>query len=130
MDFNKYHEPYKGEDSPSPEAQLKWLLRNQIPQDIASRAMLLVYGEIEQGKVFEATTVNGKKRSAGWNLCQYLLKTAKDLYSAAMTAYLDSLANADEQRRQKIKDGILEKQPRTFFQRVKAVFRDPYKEVR
>jgi len=125
MDFVKLHKPYEGEDSPSPETQMKWLLKQGIPQDVVARAMLVVYAEIEGGKIFEKTD----KHSAGWSLCQYLLKTAKELHQQAVSAYLTSLEEADKKRRNDIKESLLKSQPKTFFQRVKAVFSDPYKNV-
>ena len=127
MDFAKLHEPYKGMDSPSPEAQLKWL-QKFVPQDIAARAMLQVYTQIEQGLKFEESFKNGNKYSAGWNLCQYLKGVAVDLHSKATSAYLDVLAKQDEAQKKKVKEELLKKQPKSFFQRLKAVFTDPYKE--
>ena len=85
MDFEKLHEPYKGDDSPSPEAQLKWL-QKFVPQDIAARAMLQVYTQIEQGLKFEETFKGTNKYSPGWNLCQHLRAVALDLQNKATKA--------------------------------------------
>jgi len=130
MDFNALHKPYEGEDSPSPEAQMKWLQKMGIPHDIASRAILQVYTMLEQGKKFEETTINGRKYSAGWNLCQFILAVAKDLHQKTTAAYLEVLARQDEAQREKIREDMLKATPKTFWQRTKAVFSNPYKEIK
>jgi len=130
VDFNKLHEPYKSVDSPSPEAQLKWLTTKcGIPQDIAARAMLQVYMELEGGRVIVESEQDGRKYSSGWNLCQYLRKIATEIFTQASSAYLKALSDQDELRRIKIRDTILKKQPKTWWNRIKAVFSDPYKNL-
>ena len=127
MDFEKLHEPYKGQDSPSPEAQLKWL-QKFVPQDIAARAMTQVYTQLEQGTVkFEEQIKNGRSYSAGWMMCQYLKAVATDLHTKATLAYLNVLAKQDEAQKQKVREEILKAQPKTVLQRIKAVFTNPYK---
>lgn len=128
MDFIKLHEPYESEESPSPDAQLTWL-QKFVPQDIAGRAMLQVYTQIEQGLKFEETTQGTNHYSAGWNFCQYLKAVALDLQAKAATAYLDVLARQDAVQKEKIREAMLKKTPKGFWSRLKAVFSDPYKGI-
>ncbi len=129
MDFEKLHEPYKGVDSPSPEAQMTWL-EKIVPKDVAARAMLQVYTQLEQGTIkFEETKTGHNRHSAGWNMCQYLKAVAVDLHTKATRAYLEVLSKQDEAQKQKVKEEVLKRNPKTLWSRIKAVVSDPYKEV-
>jgi len=87
MDFQKLYEPYKTKDAPDVAEQLKWLLKQGIPQHIIDQAMIKVYDEIERGKGFDST----EKHSATWVLWMYLLKTAKEIHSQELDVYVKNL---------------------------------------
>jgi hypothetical protein len=71
MDFNKLIEPYS-ENGRTISGQIKWLLKNGLPQDAIDYSMTVVYKNIESGHFF----------NDGHDLDQELLKVAKEHYAA------------------------------------------------
>jgi len=71
MDFNELIKPYSEGDR-TVEMQVKWLLSKNIPRSFVDQAILVVFDEIERGKVHES----------GHDLDRYLLQVAQDLYKA------------------------------------------------
>lgn len=81
MDIKKLHEPYKDQNSPSPELQLRWLKRLGYEPHVIDQAMLTVYTEIEQGRTFKD----------GAELNFYLKTTAERARQAELSAYVVNL---------------------------------------
>lgn len=78
ISYEKLHEPYKGPDSPSVQAQIAWLQKKGIPLEHIQSAMMHVYGELARGeKAFKDTVINERPYSAGAQLDHYLLSVAK-----------------------------------------------------
>lgn len=69
MEFEKLHDKFKDKNSPSFEAQKKWLRKKGFSPEQIDRAMLVLYGDIERGQmpmVFEGVKeVVLKKRLFG-----------------------------------------------------------------
>ncbi len=82
MDFNELIKPYSENDR-TVELQVKWLLSKNIPRNFVDQALLVVYDEIERGKVHEN----------GHELDRYLLQVAQDLYQAEVN---DSIAKLQD----------------------------------
>jgi hypothetical protein len=81
MNIRKLHEPYKDEHSPSVEAQIAWLLRQNFPPNIVDQTMLTVYDEIIRGKTF----ING------YELDQNLLKRAREFHNEELNDHIRKL---------------------------------------
>jgi len=92
MDFEKLHEPYKDENSPSPELQVKWLRKFSIPDHVIDQAMITVYTEIEQKEKTFAT---------GAELNLYLKDVAKRLHTEELSAYIRHLEKFEAKMRKK-----------------------------
>lgn len=94
INYQKLHEPYKGEESPSPEAQITWLAKKGIPMEHIQSAMMHVYGELHRGeRKFEDADIADsegkvKKVSAGWQLDNYLLAHARAYHEAGQKALI------------------------------------------
>jgi len=99
ISYEKLHEPYKGEDSPSPEAQVTWLQKKGIPVEHIQTAMMHVYGELARGeKKFEDVEVADseghiRKVSAGWQLDNYLLGYARKYYEEGQKNLIAHMEN-------------------------------------
>lgn len=73
MNFDELIQPYSEGDR-TVEAQVKWLLSKNIPRNHIDQALLIVYDEIERGKVHEN----------GHALDRYLLDVAQGLHQAEL----------------------------------------------
>jgi len=92
MDFEKLHEPYKDENSPSPELQVKWLRKFNIPDHVIDQAMISVYTEIEQKE---------KTFQTGAELNLYLKEIAKRLHTEELGAYIRHLEKFEAKLKKK-----------------------------
>ena len=81
MKIEELHAKFKDASSPSPQAQIKWLSRQGFTPAQIEQAMLLVYQEIEQGKIF----ING------FELDQYLLLIARSLQQTEQSEQLKKI---------------------------------------
>jgi len=90
ISYSKLHEQYKGEHSPSPEAQIAWLQKKGFDFEDIKSAMMHVYGELARGeKEFtdaKVTDEMGNERlyHAGTQLDHYLLAVAKTYKEARL----------------------------------------------
>ena len=89
--FEQLHAPYKGPESPSPAAQVKWLLTKQIPTNVVEQAMVSVYDELDRGKKF----------ASGFELDRYLLSVAQAFHKRDSEAHLQALENFHQHMRTK-----------------------------
>jgi hypothetical protein len=116
MDFAKLIEPYKENDR-TPEGQIKWLLGKGILRDKVDQAMLIVYDELERGKVFES----------GHELDRYLLEITEGLVKVDLdesvkkleTFFNSLLATHKDKWQEELKNT---QKPRVLA-RIKAVFK-------
>lgn len=82
MDIRKLHEPYKDQDSPSPELQVRWLKRLGFEGHVIDQAMLNTYTDIERGiKTFK----NGAELNA------YIRDQAVQTRNEELSAYITKL---------------------------------------
>ena len=86
MDFTKLYEPYATKEAPDITGQIKWL-QKEVPQHIVDQAMLSVYTEISNGKVFEAD----EKHTATWHLWMYSKEVAQELLKKELEVYVKHL---------------------------------------
>jgi hypothetical protein len=87
MDFAELYKPYVTKEAPGPEDQITWLMKNGLPQHIVDQAMLKVYEEIRQGKVFEADEIH----TATWNFWMYLRDVGRELHKQELNVYVKHL---------------------------------------
>jgi uncharacterized membrane-anchored protein YjiN (DUF445 family) len=97
MDFDELIKPYSENDR-TVEMQVKWLLSKNIPRSFIDQALLVVYDEIERGKVFEN----------GHELDRYLLQAAQDLYQAEVNDSVQKLQDFHNTLVQRHKDMAVE----------------------
>ena len=86
MNFTELYQPYVTADAPDVEGQVKWLLK-EVPQHIVDQAMLSVYTEMANGKVFSPD----EKHTATWFLWTYLRETARAMHKEELTVYVKHL---------------------------------------
>ena len=117
MDFAKLCEPYK-ENGRTPQGQIKWLTSKGIPKDKIDQAMLVVYDEIDRGKIFEN----------GHEFDRYLLETAQGLHKASLDDEVQKLQRFFDGFKSKWGEDLtklaqsMNQKPR-LMKRIKAVFR-------
>jgi hypothetical protein len=85
MDFDKLLEPYN-DNGRTIAIQIKWLLKNGLPQDAVDYAMSNVYKRVEAGEIFEN----------GHELDQELRRVAKDHYEADLAESMKKRVGAIE----------------------------------
>ena len=105
MNFEELHKPYADQDSPTVEGQMRWLLKQGIPQHLVDLAMLYVYDQITKGKTF----------SGGRELDLYLLDIARKLHADEIIERLKIL--------QERYGNIAENKKDSLLVRIKKVFR-------
>lgn len=82
MDIRKLHEPYKDQDSPSPELQVRWLKRLGFESHIIDQAMLNTYTDVERGiRTFKS----------GAELNAYIKDQAVRIRNDELSAYISKL---------------------------------------
>lgn len=81
MDFEKLYEPYKTKEDSSASRQIPWLQKEGFNAGVIDRAMLKVYGELENGKTFDSTKA----------LWQYLRDVARTMQKAESDLHLKHL---------------------------------------
>ena len=101
MDFNKLHEPYKDDASPSVELQVRWLQRLGFQPHQIDQALITVYGEIERN---EKTFENGGK------LNLHLKDVASEVRTEELSAYIANLEKFEAKMREKWEDYQREKE--------------------
>ena len=119
IDFKKLHEPYAGDESPSPEMQIKWLQKNGIPAHIVDQAMIKVYDGLETGQLrFEPGKFAGDngEHSAGFFFDQYLMKTAQEMHQQELTDHVAKLERFHGEMKKKWEDE--QKSKKSWFRRV------------
>ena len=86
MNFQELYEPYATKEAPNVSDQIKWLQKQGFPQNIIDQALLVVYTELEKGKIFVSD-----KHSSAWNLWMYIKGIATDLQKQELEIYVKNL---------------------------------------
>lgn len=118
MDFSKLLEPYAdpmedGRPKRTVEAQIKWLIRKNIPKDIIDQAILKVFNELESGKEFEN----------GHELDQHLLSVAQEMHQSHLSKQAKELEAFMNKFKENAVQEYIKQQRLSLWKRIKAVFR-------
>lgn len=116
LSFESLHATYRSDDSPSPQAQIRWLLKQGFNPNIVDQAMILVYEELRIGKVF----VNG------FMLDQYLLSKAKELQQKELDDhiiklerfYVDMRSRWNKESKGEVDEAGQPVEPKSFWKRI------------
>lgn len=133
MDFKLLHEPFRDEDSPSVEAQIRWLQKQGFLQHQIQKTMVRVYGELSRNeipRVWKRTLDNreevlyrphgvtpkgegwsSEKVANGFDLCQYILEIAKSFRTQDLTKFIKDMEKFESDMKSKWIDSIKYKVP-------------------
>ena len=128
MNFSSLHEPFKDEDSPSVEAQIRWLQKQGFAQHQIQKTMVRVYSEISKNEIPRVWTRqikdnsgrdveekiyrpygvepkgeewSWKKVANGWDLCQYILEIAKSFRTKDLTRMIKDMEKFESDMKDK-----------------------------
>ena len=138
MNFEKLHEPFKDDDSPSVEGQIRWLQKQKFTQAQIEQALLLAYSDLNNERIpqrWKRTTRNesgtelierhflafGAKPSGrkwesrdiqtGFELDQFLLNCAKRVKTTELGQTMKNLEAFKKKLELDYKNHILSKRP-------------------